>query len=833
MLHVSWHNRGNATADNTSVTVQLDPALNLVDASQPFSQNGQELTFPLGAVPADSSSVLKIRVRLHCDAPVFSTHVVEARIEPVSLCWTTTPTGWNGPVLRVAGECLGDEAHFTVTNQGGTLQSPLPYQLLVDAALVESGTLQPQADQPFMLNYIAAGRTVALLTEQVAGYPVRSFPSAVVEGCGVLDNGFFSTGFVRMLDGDDAEPWVSRVVIESGSRRTGDRIFEIPQGYGRYHFLEPDTVPLEFSLRLANSFDQPAQDLYLALFPSAQFDLSTFELLAWSHPLNYEVSNNGEIFLRASNLGLLPGEEFQLRFRLRYNPGLTEDFVSIDSEAYLDDQGPVKPYEAFYNIGENFIAQNVTPDSDDPDVKIFGRGNAMDFTGSFAQLPNGDLAHFGVTGNFGEGQDLYLLRSDSTGKGIWQKSYRLGEGSNYAGAILPLPDNSMLIAGSFQDVTLEDYLNYSYAYIAHVGADGTLLWVHSWKPGTGGSVVDGALTPDGNAVFWGVGYISSTQKWLNFLLKISPDNEVLWQKTYSQFQDDQLLGGRLKPGKDGYLYYGGAPDNFFSDDSYRLIRLNWSGTVVASAGYVDPPDEYPYLNDFTPTPDGGVLIVGNQYDFDDNSQDYQDYILLAKLNAQFAPEWLKKHPVDLLGDITAVEAGGGSYFLAGDMFADTIDINSFDALMVKADSAGELVWMKTFSGNTFEYGDEILIGQHQRVWMSAQTQAADNLYNLQMVLMRASDPDALVKTQETPAPQTVQISPNPASRLIWLNLREGAPGAGGWQYDIRASDDRLLLQGHWKTGAGIPVQSLPNGAYLLRLWNNDGEVRVGRFLVQR
>lgn len=832
-LFVGWQNRGNAPADDVVVTATLPPALTLLDAGFPYVQNGQTLTFSLGAAPAGSSGAIRLRVRLDCAAPLYATHCVEARIMPQTTCWVAPDPAWSGAVVRVDGECLGDQVRFTARNEGvGLLPEPLPYRLFLDAALVQTGTLQPQPGQPVTLDYPAAGRTVALETEQAPGYPGRSFPGAVVEACGVLDNGFTSTGFVRMFARSDAEPWVSTACLESSGRPSDDRIYEIPRGYGIYHLITPDTVPTEFSVRVSNAFGQTADHLSLALYPSRQFDLSSFVPLSWSHPFSYENGENGEIIVKATGLALPPGGEFDLRFRLQINPdpALTDDFASIAAEAYFDEQGPVQPYEAFFNIGENYIAPTVTPASDDPDVRIFGRGKALDFTDDFVQLPNGDICQLGVTSVFGEGQDTYLVRTDSTGQGIWQKNYRFGEGRNYPIAALPLPDGSVLIGGSFEDVQLEDYLDYSYAFIARIAADGELLWVRAWKPGNGGSIFSAALTPDGNAVFWGVGYEGNSD-WLSFMLKISPENVLLWEKNYPEFIDDNMLGGRLKAGDDGYLYCLGGIDNFFSNYDYRAIRLDWNGTVVFSAGYADPPDIYPYFSDYTPTADGGVLLAGDQTDYDDATQDYITSIVLAKLSPQFQQEWYKTQAIPLLGDITALAASGGAFFLAGDMFLDTIDYE-FDALLAKTDSAGELLWIKTFPINAREYSARLFIGQHNRLWMTAQTQTVDNVFDLQIALLRGTDPDALVHTGAVPDPaRPLHIRPIPASQTIWATPPAGSRFERNCLFDVVDAGGRVVLEGRWQPGAGISVGNLPNGTYLLRLHDSEGLARVGKFVV--
>ncbi|MEO6038882.1 MAG: hypothetical protein ABIQ93_10745 [Saprospiraceae bacterium] len=77
---MNWQNRGNAAAENVFVRVVLDAQLSVVEASKIYSQSGQELTFPLGVIAADSNGTIRLRFRLACAAASFSTHCTDGRV---------------------------------------------------------------------------------------------------------------------------------------------------------------------------------------------------------------------------------------------------------------------------------------------------------------------------------------------------------------------------------------------------------------------------------------------------------------------------------------------------------------------------------------------------------------------------------------------------------------------------------------------------------------------------------------------------------------------------------------------------------------------------------
>ncbi len=824
--YLSWQNRGNAAAFDVKIKLKLDPNLSLVNAGAPFNTvSSTEFVFPVGLVETGEMATIPFRVRLDCNAEPFSTHCIEAEIEPVSFCWTQQPN-WDGAQLEVKGECLGDIIRFSAKNIGNApLVTPADYRLYVDGALMEDGVLSPAPGQTTVLDYPAEGRTLMLETNQVNNFPIPAFPGATVEGCGVAANGFFSTGFVRMFNRHDVEPWKSHSCVEASGVKQLDKLHEMTKGYGNWQWITTEKMPLEFALDLVNHSDASAHQVSIYLYPSMQFELSSFEPVAWSHPFQTKITSDGMIELYAQNIDVLPGAAFQLRFRLmnKSQSALNDAFIGIGAEAFFDNSAQLELVDAFYNVKQNFIANTITPSSTDPAVQLFGRGNAFEYPRGLVQSPDGDISVLGITSTFDEGQSILVTRTDSTGIGKWQKQFRFAAGGHRPATIVALPDNSLMIGGAFDETPL-GYNGDVFSFIARIDQDGNLLWQRQWKSGIGVTIYNALLAPDGNVLF-----VENGQGGQNpfSLLKISPDNQIIFDKP---LLIDRLEDVSLKYDESGRLYVLGKAD-FWSQHDYTIANLDDNGDVLYFNEFVKPANGYPTFRDFTPTADKGILMIGDDLDFDTLTSDYVNFFVAAKFDSLFNLEWYKKYPIPGLSEIAGVVNSGIAFFLSGRYLSQDFSIQ--EAFIMKLDSNGNLVWFKPYAINADEYGTNLITGQNHRIWMLAQTQAVDWLYNLQFALIKASDPDVLVHAEENPEKQIaqLQISPVPANREIRVRTGLGESPAPSALFRIFNASGQVLTQGTWRTDMSIPVSDLPNGAYHLQLETGGAIVGTGKFLV--
>jgi len=121
------------------------------------------------------------------------------------------------------------------------------------------------------------------------------------------------------------------------------------------------------------------------------------------------------------------------------------------------------------------------------------------------------------------GSDVALLKVDSNGNMIWQRTVAAGEGVDSRGGVTVAPDGSVYVAGGRFDERTSD-LN---ALVLKFGADGSLVWNRNWGgrsgDAAGGIVVraDGAVLVSGDTNSFGSGSDDA------FLLRFDPNGKVM------------------------------------------------------------------------------------------------------------------------------------------------------------------------------------------------------------------------------------------------------------------------------------------------------------------
>jgi len=154
-----------------------------------------------------------------------------------------------------------------------------------------------------------------------------------------------------------------------------------------------------------------------------------------------------------------------------------------------------------------------------------GAGTGTDCAFSVQQTTDGGYIAAGVTWSFATGEyDVYLIKTDSNGDLVWQKIFG-GRDHDYAESVQQTSDGGYIVAGytySFGDEEKGD------VYLIKTDSNGDLLWQKTF----GGTDADRAYsvqqTTDG-------GYIVAGETWSfgagSYLIKTDSNGNLMWQKT--------------------------------------------------------------------------------------------------------------------------------------------------------------------------------------------------------------------------------------------------------------------------------------------------------------
>jgi len=200
--------------------------------------------------------------------------------------------------------------------------------------------------------------------------------------------------------------------------------------------------------------------------------------------------------------------------------------------------------------------------------KTYG-GKKSDCAYAVQQTADGGFLVVGNTDSFGSGNPgIYLLKTDGAGRMSWQKTYG-GKGSNYGWSLLPAGDGDYLIAGEKEVVTAQG--GTLTACLLEVDASGHLLWEKTYGDGKSSSAFGLCRAVDGGFVWTGKRE-SERGGYDIYAVKTDSSGRVVWEKSIKGAGVNCAYS--ILPAKDGgYLLAGRKGMEKASESDILLLKL--------------------------------------------------------------------------------------------------------------------------------------------------------------------------------------------------------------------------------------------------------------------
>ncbi len=246
-----------------------------------------------------------------------------------------------------------------------------------------------------------------------------------------------------------------------------------------------------------------------------------------------------------------------------------------------------------------------------------------------------------VTGNHGL-SDVWLIKISSSGSLIWQKSYG-GTSYDVSYSMTLSADNGFVIAGSSSSNNGNVTGNHGGKdfWILKADSNGNLLWQKSLGGSGNDECYSIKTTADGG--FVAVGYTGSNNGDVTgnhggfdfWVVKLDAGGNLLWQKTFGGTANDAAFAalenssGKLMIGGYSNSTDGDVTGNHGSTDYWLIWVSQEDGSLISEKSYGGSNSEI--LFDFMPTADHGFILGGgsNSTDFDvKGNHGGEDYWLL-------------------------------------------------------------------------------------------------------------------------------------------------------------------------------------------------------------
>jgi len=336
--------------------------------------------------------------------------------------------------------------------------------------------------------------------------------------------------------------------------------------------------------------------------------------------------------------------------------------------------------------------------SSDGDVewqRTYG-GSGSDSASSIQQTQDGGYIVLGETSSFGAGyNDIWILKLSSDGDVEWQRTYG-GSGSDSASTIQQTQDGGYVVVGEIEsreeDQTVRD------TWILKLSSDGEIEWQKTYGGHKSYFVSfiqqrdDGGYIVAGNTSSSGAG---ETDIWF---LKLTSDGEIEWQKTYGGNKSDSVSSIQ-QTGDGGYIVLGDTSSFSVEGSDCWILKLSSGGDIEWQKTYVG--DKSYSASFIQQTGDGGYIVAGSTFSGAEWGGPSERDIQVLKLSSTGAIEWQRAYVGSDLYLASYIEQTiDGGYIVAGNTESSEDGwCDDHNSLILKLSSDGDTEWQKTYGGN--------------------------------------------------------------------------------------------------------------------------------------
>lgn len=299
--------------------------------------------------------------------------------------------------------------------------------------------------------------------------------------------------------------------------------------------------------------------------------------------------------------------------------------------------------------------------------------------------------------------DYYIVRTDSVGNKLWDRSYG-GSGYEVMFSMCLSNDGGFLLAGHSSSGADGDKTQPSQGgsdyWVVRLDANGNKLWDRRYGGSGSEILMDARPCADGGFILTGYSrsYASGDKSEDNksfengWVVRIDSVGNILWEETYQTAADMLLWAGMELP--DGSFLFGGTawPDSTYDISEYGdtgtkswLIKTDGQGKKIWDKRYKGNGIRY-----MLPSSNGGAVAVA----------DWSDY-LVFKVDSVGDLKWSKNYFGG--GSLTGLSAtSDGGYIISeySGYHAPYLDKTEFNlgnsqTWLLKVDSSGAKQWDKT------------------------------------------------------------------------------------------------------------------------------------------
>ncbi len=304
-----------------------------------------------------------------------------------------------------------------------------------------------------------------------------------------------------------------------------------------------------------------------------------------------------------------------------------------------------------------------------------------------AQTPDSGFLLGGATSSFGAvSLDGYILRLDSLGNVLWEYKY------STANAIESIHEFSFLANGDILAYGSDNQDNFGSAdaLLLRLDSNGNLIWSRVYGGGVNDSFSTAMELPGGNIIAAGSSSTFGPGSYGGYLVKMDANGNIIWDYSYGGSGQDGFSASLMTD--DNYIITTGPTSSFGSGDvDILLTKIDTNGIVLWSKAYGGSNfDRGVSVTEIPNSTDLYLASLTQSY----NNGDYD--ILIMRVDSIGNMIWSKKFGTDGSDQVhiwgaksTLQSTDDGGFIFTG--WSDSLSIGADDALLIKGDSLGSIL----------------------------------------------------------------------------------------------------------------------------------------------
>lgn len=426
-----------------------------------------------------------------------------------------------------------------------------------------------------------------------------------------------------------------------------------------------------------------------------------------------------------------------------------------------------------------------------------------DYARSVKQIGSGSVFVAGYQSNGPNGgYDVSLHKLDRFGNLIWTKNF----GDSLANTALFMnvcSDGNLLLCGETQ--TPQNTQN---AFLYKVDTTGTVIWYQTY--GGAGNESAKYVTETQSGDFVMTGFVSGPGGNEIYLVRTDPQGNERWWSRYGGLDNEYADAVRELP--DGDLIIT-ADTKSFGQGGYdvELIRTDSLGNVQWDYTYGDPWQNG--CQGILITSDMKFISYGETEIFQFSAFDFY----IEKIDTSGTSIWRRTFGGSNTSDaaFSAVELPDG-YMLCG--YSNSYMQGPISVVVLKTDTAGQLLWAHPFGLTGIDIGYEIIPSQNNGHYVvgTSNVDGDDQCYLLHV------DGSGWAGINEPENEQELAVFPNPASDFLTVGLIDNQLPETIRLFDLAGKEQVISRE----NGTGrIALPEAAQGVYILEAMANGKVLR--------